>query len=198
MAAAAPAHKIEARILEVCQRKLSDALKGAGWPADFAANLMAAVLAAHGNSIADFRARTLLLVANLPRMGPETATDFSFDELATVTESTLQSKGEAAAREKARHKRAREKMIKMKNDDSRVMCPGCNLPIKSRLNTNKFDLDDEELGTQFDNGYGNFCACSAYDDPTDAFGTDSDSSDAEGEVDGGAPPLAKGAAAAPK
>jgi len=67
------------------------------------------------------------------------------------------------------------------------MCPGCSLPIKSRLNTNKFDLDDEELGTQFDNGYGNFCSCNALDDPTDAFGKDtSSSSDEEAEDGGGA------------
>ena len=63
---------------------------------------------------------------------------------------------EQDAREMRRRARHRQVALKDRED---VKCHRCGLPIRARLNVNRFDVEDELLGAQFQNQYDVLCEC---------------------------------------
>lgn len=59
--------------------------------------------------------------------------------------------------EQERHARALENYVEQ--DATNILCVHCNRPRKGRLNTNKFDVEDMEIGQQYDAMYTDFCLC---------------------------------------
>ena len=121
-----------------------------------------------------YRPQLLFLKSNLPNIMSEFSLDnpdFSPKEIAKADEDLLSSKEQKREAARARRKRIREMELK---DDTTVLCPKCQLPRHNRLNTNRFDVDDENLGNQFENNYMNVCEC-----PRTSSDSDSEDDDVE-------------------
>jgi hypothetical protein len=122
-----------------------------------------------------FRERVLFLQENLPTVVDE------LDELkpaflSSVNELDLKSSKQKAVDDRAARKRARHHTLALKDRED-VQCDRCLLPIRARLNTNRFDVEDELLGGQYQNQYENLCECDADIDPVDKFGESRSSSE---------------------
>jgi hypothetical protein len=131
-----------------------------------------------------YRDRVLFLTANLPHVLDD-LDSMTPEFLSAVDEPRLKSDKQKRADEREARKRAREIALTLKDSDE-VKCDRCGLPIRARLNTNRFDVEDEILGQQFQNQYDTLCQCDADKDPTEHFGQDtpptSEDDDTESET----------------
>lgn len=108
-------------------------------------------------TVSEYRDRLLFLMTNIPNVLAEIDT-FTPETLATARDVDMLP--QAKRQEAAREARRRARLVSLSARDSEdMMCAECHLPIRGRLNENRFGLDDDILGTQFDNNYDNLCQC---------------------------------------
>lgn len=135
-----------------------------------------------------YRDKLLFLVANIPHVVDELQ---SFTPATLVTADTTALMGERQRKIEEREARKRARLVTIKAEDREdMLCADCGMPKRGRLNQNRFGLDDEILGNQFDNNYENLCQCNPADDIIARFGmtppASSSDDEEEGEDDGGA------------
>jgi hypothetical protein len=175
------------RIRETARKRLSDIVQqSAHFGSDSAAQKFAsdidAAVAEKCPTPRRYRDRVLFLTANLPNVADELGS-MTADFLSTVSETELKSARQKSADDREARKRARLKTIELKDRDD-VKCVNCGLPIRSRLNMNRFDVEDEVLGQQYQNQYDVLCECDADKDPTAGFGEESEEEPEEGDAEG--------------
>jgi hypothetical protein len=200
------------RIRETAKKRLGDIVRNAagfqGAPerADQYVATIDATLVERCPTPRRYRDRILFLTANLPAMADE------LDEiepalLATINETELRSTRQKSKDEREARKRARHNAISLEDRED-VKCYKCGFPVRSRLNMNRFDVEDELLGGQYQNQYDVLCACDADVDPIEKFkrgsqsrsrdGSDDRSSSSSGRDDEpGSRPTALGTTASP-
>ncbi len=140
-------------------KELADQEKAKSTLDKYAVDVEAEVLAMSGNDAMKYRNQILLLKANLPNIVQDFDPEQNIFAPAAVgagnVDSLMSMKQKAVAR-KIQRKRNRELELE---EDTQILCTSCNLPKLTRLNTNRFDVDDAELGNQFENTWANFCQC---------------------------------------
>jgi hypothetical protein len=129
-------------------------------------------IAERAASVAAYREKIMFYSANFGGIAEDLA-GLDPATLAEMKHRDVVSNDFKTKMEAERKQRASEVELEEENTVN-VMCAACGLPVMSRMNNNRFDIDDETLGNQYENNYNNFCECDADVDPMDKYGDTSD------------------------
>jgi hypothetical protein len=113
---------------------------------------------------ASYREQLLAIIGNVPNIASEISL-FDPNDLAVLTPTEILTRRQAARRDEERNDRNHATKLP---DEDNVMCVECGLPQRHKMNLNRFGLDDEVEGTQFDNNFENLCQCELADSDVEA------------------------------
>ena len=111
----------------------------------------------------DYRDQLQAIVANAPNI-VNFLHEFDPFQLGKCDPLAIATKTARVQRKREKVKRARESEI---FDTTSTICTNCKLVRRDRLNLNRMGLDSEELGTQFEYNFDNFCSCETAADAKD-------------------------------
>ena len=143
----------------------------------YSSAIEASLFASHRDSKLHYVEQLKGIALNLPNIIDEIPERWSPERIAQTNPIDLRNAQQQKQWEREHRKRTRE--LQIRPEDS-SMCPTCHLPLRSRINENLFDKDDEHLGCQYENNFDQFCQCPPANDASQ----DSDESSSSDGDDG--------------
>ncbi len=103
----------------------------------------------------DYRDQLMAIVANAASIR-DYLHEFDAEQLGKCDPSMIVTRTERIRKKREKMKRARETES---FDQTSIYCAECRKVRRDRVNHNRMGLDSEELGTQFETNFENFCEC---------------------------------------